>query len=200
MKIIVGIGNPGKQYADTRHNIGFMVVERLADENRLGSWRRRFHSRAVEGRITNIRVLLMKPQTFVNESGRAVRDAVDWCQVSPHDVIIVCDDFNLPLGKLRVRGSGGSGGHNGLESVIDRLGTADVSRLRIGIGAEKRSDDRDFVLSPFTASEREVMDTAVEHAVCALKVWLKSGLERCQNEFNTDPDSTSPKKEKEAGS
>jgi len=198
MKIIVGIGNPGKKYAETRHNIGFVVVSRLAEMHELGSWRRRFHSRAAEGCIGNVRVLLLKPDTFVNESGRAVREAMVWCRAEPQDIMITCDDFHLPLGKLRVRGGGRSGGHNGLDSVIAHLDTEDVPRLRLGIGIERKVRDRDFVLSTFEPAEREVIDEAVTRAVRALEVWLQSGLERCQNGFNTDPASASQKK-KEGG-
>ena len=200
MKIIVGIGNPGKQYAGTRHNVGFLVVDRLADWHGLASWRRRFHSSAAEGRMSGNRTLLMKPETYVNETGRAVRDAMVWSRVSPQNIMIVCDDFNLPLGRLRIRGKGSSGGHKGLESVIARLATDDVPRLRIGIGAEKAGSDRDFVLSTFDASEREVINEAVERAARALEMWLASGLERCQNTFNAGPEPPSETKQEEAHS
>ena len=146
------------------------------------------------------RTLLMKPETYVNETGRAVRDAMVWSRVSSQNIMIVCDDFNLPLGRLRIRGKGSSGGHKGLESVIARLATDDVPRLRIGIGAEKAGSDRDFVLSTFDASEREVINEAVERAARALEMWLASGLERCQNTFNAGPEPPSETKQEEAHS
>jgi len=195
MKIIVGIGNPGKRYADTRHNIGFRVVENLAARHRLTSWRRRFHAMAVEGQIGKEKALLMKPDTYVNESGRAVREAVEWCRTPLQEVIIVCDDFNLKLGRLRFRSSGGSGGHNGMESIVSYLATDEVPRLRLGIGGERESSDRDFVLSAFATEEREVAREMVERSARALEVWLESGMERCQNEFNSLPESKKQEKE-----
>lgn len=187
MNIIVGIGNPGKEYAETRHNIGFMVVDRLARDHGLGPWRRRFLSRAVEGNLEGVKVLLMKPQTYVNDSGRAVRAAVDWCRVEPRDVMIVCDDFNLPIGQLRVRSRGSSGGHRGLDSILASLDTMEVPRLRIGIGSEAGGRGRDFVLSTFSPAERSVVEEADGRAARALEAWLKWGIERCQNEFNVKP-------------
>jgi len=188
MKIIVGIGNPGREYADTRHNIGFMVAERLAADHRLGPWRARFHARVAEGNLAGARALLIKPETYVNESGRAVRAALDWCRAEPQDVMVVCDDFNLALGRLRVRAQGSSGGHHGLDSIIGSLGTADVPRLRLGIGTEQGGRGRDFVLSTFSAAERPIVEEAVRRAAQAVEVWLNSGIESCQNQFNAKLD------------
>lgn len=188
MKIVVGIGNPGKQYAATRHNVGFMVVERMAEDRGGVSWRRRFDALAAELRVGGAPCVLMKPETYVNESGRAVGAAVKWFRADLQDVLVVCDDLNLPLGRLRIRSGGGSGGHNGLASVAERLGSEDVPRLRIGIGLpEAGADDKEFVLSPFAAEERDAVNDAVACAVQAVEMWLRSGLERCQNAYNTDP-------------
>ena len=121
MKIIVGIGNPGAKYANTRHNVGFMVIDALAERHGVSRWRRRFHALAAECVINGVRVLLLKPETYVNESGRAVREAADWCRTPLDDMIVVCDDFNLALGRLRFRCRGRDGGHNGLKSIIDHL-------------------------------------------------------------------------------
>ena len=184
MKIILGIGNPGKEYAETRHNIGFMVVERFAKAHRFGAWRRRFQSLTVEGSALGRKALLMKPLTYVNESGRAMRAAADWCGAEAPDIMVVLDDFNLPLGRLRVRAGGSSGGHRGMESIAAHLAGMEVARLRIGIGGGEARCDRDYVLSRFAPAERKVVDEAVERAASALDVWLKSGLERCMNEFN----------------
>jgi PTH1 family peptidyl-tRNA hydrolase len=164
-----------------------MVVDRLAREHGIGPWRSRFHSRTAEGSVCGAKVLLMKPETYVNESGLAVRAAVDWCRVETADVMIVCDDFNLALGLLRVRPRGRSGGHHGLDSILAALG-AEPPRLRIGIGAEEGGRGRDFVLSTFSAAERPVLDETVQRAACALEVWLEFGMERCQNQFNASPD------------
>jgi len=198
MKIIVGLGNPGREYEETRHNVGFRVVERLAARHGIGGWRRRFRSLVAEGRVERERVMLMKPQTFMNESGRAVRDATAWCDVDLGDVMIVCDDFNLSLGRLRVRGGGSSGGHNGLGSISEHLGGEEIPRLRVGIGSEKAGSDRDFVLSRFAGSERDMAEEGEERAARALEVWLESGLDRCQNEFNMSPDAASRRKNEEA--
>lgn len=188
MKIIVGIGNPGKKYIGTRHNVGFTVLDDLAGRHGLANWRRRFHSLAVEGRLDDVRFLLMKPETYVNESGLAVRVAADWCRVAIPDILMVCDDFSLPLGRLRFRAKGQSGGHNGLQSIFDHLGTEEVSRLKIGIGTDKGDKGRDFVLSRFSEDESEGVEDAIERASKALEVWLDSGVERCQNEYNQEPD------------
>ena len=190
MKIIAGIGNPGEKYAETRHNIGFMVVDRLATEYGLSGWKRRFHALAAEGPAGGARLLLLKPETYVNESGRSLRAAADWCRVAPQDIMVVCDDFNLAVGRLRVRGKGGSGGHHGLESITTHLATDEYARLRLGIGGEAERCDRDFVLSRFSTEERVKVDEAIGRAVRALAVWLESGLARCQNEFNADPAAT----------
>lgn len=188
MKIILGIGNPGSKYAGTRHNVGFMVLDRLAEECHIGGWKRRFHSQAAETSIAGERVLLLKPETYVNESGRALRAAVDWCHAEPSDVMVVLDDLNLELGRLRVRPDGRSGGHNGLESIIAHMGTAAVPRLRVGIGSAEPGLARDHVLSRFTTAEREAVDQAIHRAVKALMTWMEAGIERCQNEFNARPD------------
>ncbi len=187
MKLIVGLGNPGREYVETRHNIGFMVVDDLARRGGQADWRRRFHSRAVKSRIAGSTVLLVKPKTYVNDSGRAVQAAVEWYRVEPQDVMVLCDDFNLPLGRLRVRGSGSSGGHKGLESILNALDTQDVPRLRVGIAVEGVSRDRDFVLSRFAPEERDALEEAVHRAARAVEVWIEFGLKRCQNEFNAEP-------------
>jgi len=187
MKLIVGLGNPGRSYERTRHNVGFMVVDRLAEERRLGEWRRRFHALMSEGDLGPERFILMKPQTFVNAAGEAVASAARWCRLSPGDILVVCDDFNLDLGRIRVRGKGSGGGHNGLASVIAALGTESVPRLRIGIGAPGPGDRKEYVLSPFSPEEMGVIGEAVGQAVRAVETWVRSGLERCQNEFNAGP-------------
>ncbi len=196
MKIIVGIGNPGREYAGTRHNVGFDVLDAFARAHGFGGWRGRFHSEATEGRVCGETVLLLKPETYVNESGRALRAALDWYGASMQDVIIVVDDFNLPCGRLRVRSGGRSGGHRGLESIAAHAGTDEVPRLKIGIGRPGVTRcGRDFVLSRFAPEERRAVEETVARAVRALEVWMRHGIERCQNEFNADasPDATQSK-------
>ena len=191
MKVIVGIGNPGAEYVGTRHNVGFLAVDRFAALCGGARWRRRFHGRAAEVRLEGQAALLLKPETYVNESGRAAQEACAWHRVEPAGLMVVCDDFHLPLGRLRVRGGGGSGGHKGLASVMRCLGTEDAPRMRLGIGAERTAHDRDFVLSRFAAVEQPVVDAMIERAARALAVWMRAGLEACQNEFNADPDPAS---------
>ncbi len=189
MKMIVGIGNPGREYADTRHNVGFMVVDRLAAVHSVRGWRDRFQARTAEANLAGARVLLMKPMTYMNESGVAVRAAAQWRDTPCDDVMVVCDDFNLPLGRLRVRGGGSSGGHNGLASIAAHLGSDAFPRMRIGIGETEPGGARDFVLSGFLPEERPVVVETIDRAVSALETWLEAGLEECQNRFNASPES-----------
>src|SRR5262245_30306771 len=134
MKVIVGLGNPGERYAGTRHNAGFMVVDTLAQGPNVGRFQRRFDGEVAEWQEGEHKVLLVKPQTFMNLSGRCVRQALDSYQLTPAELLVVCDDINLSLGQLRARRSGSAGGHNGLKDIQSHLGTADYARLRIGIG------------------------------------------------------------------
>jgi peptidyl-tRNA hydrolase, PTH1 family len=196
MKLVVGIGNPGREYEATRHNVGFMVLDRLAEAHGIGSWRQRFHAQATDGLINGERCLLLKPGTYVNESGRAVRAAVDWCRISVDDVIVVCDDMHLPVGRLRVRGKGSSGGHNGLASIAAHLDGEGWTRLRIGIGRVEAGRAKSHVLSRFGKGDASVMDEAMERSVSALELWLAFGLDRCQNEFNSDPQAQRDNEEK----
>jgi len=187
MKIVLGIGNPGVDYAATRHNVGFMVVDALAQRWGVTGFRRRFDALTGEARVRGERVALLKPETFVNESGRALRRAADWYGAEPGDVLTVVDDFNLALGTLRVRRGGSSGGHRGLESVVQHMGVSAVPRLRFGIGSEQRRHDKDFVLSSFDVSEREAVQAGVACAADAVELWMREGIERCMNAYNVTP-------------
>ena len=196
MKAVLGIGNPGKSYAQTRHNIGFMVADALAE--RAGeSFRSRFESHVADARLAQERVLLIKPQTYVNESGRALRQALDWHGLDRQDILIVVDDFNLDLGALRARRGGSSGGHRGLESIARHLGTTEFARLRVGIGSPGHRDGRDFVLDTFDVSERDAVRDAVVRAADAAVTWVRDGIEACMNAFNSRPAQPSSDDEKE---
>jgi PTH1 family peptidyl-tRNA hydrolase len=184
MKVIVGLGNPGPKYAGTRHNVGFDVIDYLAKGPGYAPFRERFEAMVAEGKESDETVLLLKPLTFMNLSGRAVRGVVDFFKLPIDQVLIVCDDFNLPLGKLRVRAKGSHGGQNGLRNIQDQLGTDAYSRLRIGVGHPGPGDAIDHVLSRFKLGEKAAVDEAIAQAAQAAIVWVKSGTEACMNKFN----------------
>lgn len=184
MKLVVGIGNPGKDYVGTRHNVGFEVVDTLARSAGSEVRKKKFLALTGEIQVGHERALLLEPQTYVNNSGLAVRQAVDWLHLSAEDLLVVCDDVHLPLGRLRVRPEGSSGGHKGLQSVIDMLGTERFARLRVGIGSGGEADRVDHVLGRFTAGEREAMEPAIESAARAVSAWIAEGISTCMDQFN----------------
>jgi PTH1 family peptidyl-tRNA hydrolase len=185
MKIVVGLGNPGKKYEATRHNVGFAVIDALAQGPSVGRFQERFEAQMAECFEGGEKVLLLKPLTFMNLSGRAVRQAVDFYQVETKDVLIVCDDINLPLGKLRFRARGTHGGHNGLRDIQNHLGTTDYSRLRIGVGApQEEGETVDHVLGRFRPGEKPVIEDALGQAVQGVDLWLRQGIEKCMNQYN----------------
>src|SRR5438309_9329925 len=184
MKLIVGLGNPGPKYAGTRHNVGFEVIDYLAAGPGCSAFREKFEAFVAELKEGDETILLLKPLTFMNLSGRAVRAAVDFYKVPVEQVLIVCDDFNLPLGKLRVRTKGSHGGQNGLRSIQEHLGTDAYSRLRIGVGQPDPGDAVDFVLSRFRPAARKATEEAVATDDQAVLVWLQRGHEACRNRTN----------------
>lgn len=184
MKVVVGLGNPGERYARTRHNIGWMVMDRLADRAGAGRGRERDASRIVQGRFEGLDLTLVKPLTFMNESGLAVRRVLAREHAPLGDLLVVADDFALPFGKLRFRERGGGGGHNGLLSIIDELGTETFSRLRIGIGEPERHG-RDHVLSTFAPDERQRLDELLDTAADAVEYWARDGTNKAATRFNS---------------
>lgn len=185
MKLIVGLGNPGRKYEGTRHNVGWEVISRLEKKYGGGPRRGRFQGETCDVTIEGEKVVLLCPQTFMNLSGASVQPARDFFKLDNTDLMIVCDDFNLPLGKLRIRVKGSSGGQKGLEDVIQRLGGDEFPRLRIGIGTPPENwDVADYVLSRFSPQERPEMDAATEKAAEALEVWIRLGIETCMNRYN----------------
>jgi peptidyl-tRNA hydrolase, PTH1 family len=191
MKVVVGLGNPGKQYTGTRHNVGFAVVDALASGPGGGSWRGRFQAQVAELNDAGLPLLLVKPETFMNLSGQSVRQVVDFYKVPATDLLVVCDDFALPLGKLRVRAKGTHGGHNGLRNIQEHLGSTEYPRLRLGVGGPK-DDAVDHVLSRFKPGERPVIDDAIIKATQAVIVWAHQGIEACMNRFNPDEKKLEP--------
>ena len=185
MKVIVGIGNHGRRYQGTRHNVGFDVIDLVARKYNVRVSRRRFLSLTGQVQIGHETVHLLKPQTYVNETGQALRQALDWFKLVGADVLVVCDDVNLPLGCGRARRGGSSGGHGGLQSVIDQLGTEEFSRLRVGIGSEGDVPRIDYVLSRFAPEEREIVEETSRLAAEVVDVWVVEGIEACMNRFNS---------------
>ena len=186
MKLLVGLGNPGKAYAGTPHNIGFEVLDRLAEAERASfrsSWR--FPLVSVEIEVAGETVLLVKPQTFMNRSGDAVAPLMRKKGVAPADLLVLVDDVELPTGTLRMRGSGSAGNHNGLKSLIERIGTADVPRLRIGLGPVPTGRNRvDYVLGKYPAEVRPAVTELMDRAADAARTWVGEGLARAMNTFN----------------
>ena len=185
MNVVVGIGNPGPRYTATRHNLGFRVVDRLAERYAIALSRRRFDALVGDGSAGARRVLLVKPQTYVNLSGSAVAPLMRWHKRPLEDLLVVTDDLSLDLGKLRVRRRGSSGGHNGLRSIIECLGTDAFARVRIGIGRGRGSDPVAHVLGRFEPDEAPVAEGAIEQAVGAVETWLEQGIEAAMNACNT---------------
>jgi PTH1 family peptidyl-tRNA hydrolase len=184
VKIVVGLGNPGERYAKTRHNVGWMVVDRLVDRAGWdGKGRERDAARVAQGRFRGLDLTVVKPLTFMNESGLAVRKVVAREHALLVDLLVVADDFALPFGKLRFREGGGPGGHNGLGSIIDELGTEKFSRLRVGIG-EPDAAAVDHVLSTFAPDERQRLDELLDVVADAVEAWARDGTSKAANRFN----------------
>lgn len=183
MKVIVGLGNPGKQYDATRHNVGFAVVDLLAQGVGAGRFRSRYQAQVAELSEADQQILLVKPETFMNLSGRSVRQLVDFYQMPSVDLLVVCDDVNLPLGKLRLRAKGSHGGHNGLRNIQEHLGTAEYARLRIGVDAPSQNLV-EHVLTRFRPGERPVIEEAIQTAAQAAVVWVAQGIEAAMNRYN----------------
>ncbi len=197
MKVIVGLGNPGTKYAGTRHNIGFDVVDYLAAGPGVSPFREKFEAFVAEMKEGDETVLLVKPLTFMNLSGRAVRAILDFYKVPVENLLVICDDLNLPLGKLRTRTKGSTGGQNGLRNIQEQLGTDAYTRLRIGVGQPAVGDAVDHVLSKFKPGERATVDEAVATAAQASLVWIRSGAEVCMNKFNAGEEKPKKKKDKD---
>jgi PTH1 family peptidyl-tRNA hydrolase len=185
MKMVVGLGNPGKKYTGTRHNVGFAVVDALAEVPGVGRFQNRFDAELAEWLEGSEKVLLLKPETFMNLSGRAVRQAVDFYQLPLTELLVVCDDINLPLGKLRFRARGTHGGHNGLRDIQNHLGTTEYARLRIGVDAPPEDETVDHVLGRFKPSEKPVIEDALQRGVQAVVLWVGQGIETCMNQYNS---------------
>ena len=185
MKLIVGLGNPGKNYQDTRHNIGWQVLAELAQRHGISKPRVKFEGEVIETQFGTEKGLLLCPMTYMNASGRSVRPASDFYKMSPRDILIICDDISLPVGTMRFRPQGSSGGQNGLKDIIHKLGTQEIPRLRIGVGQPPPQwDTADYVLSKFSKSETAEIKKAVERAAGAVADWVLRGIDFCMNQYN----------------
>lgn len=187
MKLIVGLGNPGKQYERTRHNAGFRGVLAFREMHGrvFGGWTTRYEAELSEGRPEREKIILMLPQTYMNLSGDAVGEAVAFWKLTPADVLMVYDEADIPLGNVRIRANGSAGGHNGVKSILERLGTQEVARIRIGIGTERAElvPIEDYVLEKFSADEEKVLAPALETTAKAIDAWLNEGLEAAQQKY-----------------
>ncbi|MFH1791132.1 MAG: aminoacyl-tRNA hydrolase [Candidatus Omnitrophota bacterium] len=184
MKLIVGLGNPGFRYRNTRHNVGFMAVSHIAHKHGIRLKKRLYNGLAGEGRIAGKNVLLLLPQGFMNLSGESVKPAAGRLG-GIEDMIICYDDKDLRLGRIRFREKGSSGGHKGVGSIIESLGTGEFSRLRIGIHPDNGIEDTsEFVLRPFTKGEKTVLDSVLDVTVSGIETWIKSGIGACMNRYN----------------
>jgi PTH1 family peptidyl-tRNA hydrolase len=184
--IIVGLGNPGREYANNRHNIGFMVVDKLAEKHGLKFSRMMHRGIVALGEIEGRKVALVKPQTFMNLSGESVGPIVKFYKSTPQDVLVIYDELDLPEGQLRMRPKGGAGGHNGMRSVIARIGTQDFPRLRVGVGRPPgRQDPKDFLLDDFSRSELAGLDEIFDKIIAGVRLWLCNGIDNAMNYVNT---------------
>lgn len=187
MKLIVGLGNPGEEYKHTRHNIGAKVVKMLADSSGISLRRRRYFSSFGEGKIAGENIVIIQPMTYMNLSGQAVLAVFKDKGIPLDDILVVCDDADLGLGEIRMRPSGSDGGHRGLRSIIESLGSSSFTRLRIGIGSasgRKKGGLKDHVLSPFNKDEAKRLKEAEEKACDAALYWLKNGVVKTMNKYN----------------
>jgi PTH1 family peptidyl-tRNA hydrolase len=187
MHLIVGLGNPGTQYDKTRHNAGFMAIERFARRHGLldaGRLKSKFHAAVIEGVICDVKCLLMQPMTFMNRSGQAVREALDFYKLDTSELLIMVDDVALPCGRIRLRAAGSAGGHNGLADVQRAVGSGDYPRLRIGIDATGRVPQVDYVLQRFTPQQLTQLDPALDNACDAIECWLAQGIDKAMSQYN----------------
>jgi len=183
--LVVGLGNPGPEYEDTRHNLGFKVIDELARKHGLSALKSKFNSFIGEVKVQQRKIILAQPQTFMNNSGPAVRGMMDWYKLLPSHLILIYDDVDLELGQLRLRDRGNAGGHHGVESVIESTGTTEFIRIRLGIGRESMSGDvSDYVLQKIPSSQREILDQTVIAAAEAIEAVIADGPVAAMNKFN----------------
>ncbi|MDR7855666.1 aminoacyl-tRNA hydrolase [Tissierella sp.] len=186
MFVVVGLGNPGKDYTNTRHNVGFDTIDLLAKRNNISINKIKFKSVYGEGTIGNEKVLLVKPQTYMNNSGETVRDICNFYKLSVDKIIVIVDDIDIDFSRVRIKGKGSAGSHNGMKSIIYLLGRDDFPRVKIGIGKKHEGQDlANFVLSRFPKDEREIIEESILTAAESVEAIIKYNLDQAMNEFNT---------------
>lgn len=189
MKLIVGLGNPGRKYEGTRHNVGFEVIAELAKRYCVDRPKSKFNAEIVETIVKNEKTMLMRPLAFMNLSGNSVKEAFDFYKLSLDDILVICDDLNLPVGRLRLRPGGSAGGQNGLRNIIDRLGNQKVKRLRIGVDRPPPNwDPANYVLGRFTEEQQPAVSKAIKLAADAVETWISHGMDKAMSQFNPDPE------------
>ncbi len=186
--LLVGLGNPGAEYAGHRHNIGFRCIDHLAQQHGVALNKKRFKAVYGEGRVGELRVILAQPQTFMNDSGAAVGPLSRWYKIPPERILVIYDDLDLPFGRIRVRPGGGSGGHNGIKSVIAALGTQEFPRIRVGIGRPQHGDPVDYVLNAFDREQAPFVPDLCARVAQAVETFLRQGIREAMNIHN-GPDS-----------
>lgn len=195
MKMIVGLGNPGKKYEKTRHNIGFELVDLLASAWRAGTPRIRNKGEVAEVTLGQEKILLVKPQTFMNLSGECVQPLRDFHKIEHRDILVLCDDLSLAVGQIRLRANGSSGGQKGLADILQRFGAQDVPRLRVGIGATPSGwETVDYVLGRFSPEDREITDVTLAQSRDAVELWIREGIDKAMSRFNAVPSKPDAKK------
>lgn len=188
MKIIIGLGNPGREYAGTRHNIGFDAVTAISDKYNIRLDTKKFKGLMGQGCIEGEKVILVQPQTFMNLSGECVREVADFYKLKPEDIIVICDDISFDVGRMRVRPKGSAGGHNGLKNIILHLGTEEFARIRIGVGEKPDGWDlADHVLARFPKETEPQIREILKKAVEAVECWISDGIDKTMNRFNINP-------------
>ena len=185
MILIAGLGNPGKEYENTRHNAGFLVLDTLAQKLGADLYERKHRAHCGKAVIGGQKVILLKPQTYMNSSGESIRAAADYYKVPPEDILVVYDDISLAPGQLRIRAKGSAGGHNGIKSIIAHLGTQEFPRVKVGIGEKPpRMDLADYVLGHFSSGEKKIMEEAAKEAADAICEIVNVGIEQAMNDHN----------------
>ncbi len=199
MKIVVGLGNPGKEYENTKHNIGFMVLDRLAEKLGISVKKIKFKGLYGEGFLNGEKIILLKPQTYMNLSGQSVREIVDFYKIDPEDLVVIYDDLDLPMGALRIRSKGSAGTHNGMKSVVYQTQTDAFPRIRVGIGGDRKGDTVHYVISGFHGEEKDIMREAVLKAADAAECLIRDGVNEAMNRFNTKKKKKKKEKPEETG-